>query len=109
MKKSELKQIIKEEIRNFLNEAKITIDPLLINKLKVAMKDRIRYPEDESVYNELQMLLTQIYQKAGMEDAEELAAGNMEDEVTMTGPVSAVVRLIKDTIEDAELFSEGLY
>ena len=100
MKKSELKTLIKEEIKKVLNEAKVTIDPLLINKLKVAIKDRIRYPEDEDVHDELQMLLTQIYQKAGMEDAEELAAGNMEDEVTMTGPVSAVVSLIKDTMED---------
>lgn len=97
--KSVLKELIKEEIKKVLKEAKVTIDPLLINKLKVAMKDRIRYPEDEDMHDELQMLLTQIYQKAGMEDAEELAAGNMEDEVTMTGPVSAVVRLIKDTIE----------
>ena len=83
-----------------LNEATATIDSGLLNKLKMAMKIRMADPEDEGAHDEVQMVLTQIYKKAGLKGAEELAAGNMEDEVTMTGPVSAVVSLIKDTMED---------
>ena len=102
MKISEFKKLIREEVRKVLKEA-ATIDSTLLNKLKVAMKARMRDPEDENAYNEVQDLLTQIYQKMGAEDAEGLAAYNMEDEVTMTGPVSAVVSLIKDTAEEEGL------
>lgn len=99
MNKEELKNLIREEISKALNEATTTIDSGLLNKLKMAMKIRMADPEDEGGHDEVQMVLTQIYKKAGLKGAEELAAGNMEDEVTMTGPVSAVVSLIKDTIE----------
>ena len=106
MNSRRLKQIIREEIRNVLKEAEtisvdgksVTISSILINKLKVAMDVRISNPDDENVRDEVEDILTQIYKKAGRRDAKELAAGNMEDEVTMTGPVSAVVSLIKDTV-----------
>ena len=98
MKIQELKKLIREEVRKVLKEA-ATMDSTLLNKLKIAMTARMRDPEDENAHDEVKDLLTQIYQKMGAEDAEGLAAGNMEDEVTMTGPVSAVVSLIKDTIQ----------
>jgi hypothetical protein len=106
MNSLKLKQIIREEIRNVLKEAEtisidgksVTISSILINKLKVAMDVRMRNPKDENARNEVEDILTQIYKKAGRRDAKELAAGNMEDEVTMTGPLSAVVSLIKDTV-----------
>jgi len=106
MKASEFKKLIREEIRNVLKEAEtisidgksVTISSILINKLKVAMDVRISNPKDENARDGVEDILTQIYKKAGRGDAKELAAGNMEDEVTMTGPVSAVVSLIKDTV-----------
>ena len=85
------------------NEATTTIDPTLLAKLKTAVAARKRDPEDENAHDELENILMQIYQKMGAEDAEGLAASNMEDEVTMTGPVSAVVSLIKDTAEEEGL------
>jgi hypothetical protein len=101
-----LKQIIREEIRNVLKEAvtlsidgkSVTISSILVNKLKVAMDVRMSNPKDKNAHAEVEDILTQIYKKAGRRDAKELAAGNMEDEVTMTGPLSAVVSLIKDTV-----------
>jgi hypothetical protein len=91
------------ERRKTVNEATITIDPTLLGKLKTAVTARKRDPEDENAHDELENILMQIYQKMGAEDAEGLAAYNMEDEVTMTGPVSAVVSLIKDTAEEEGL------
>ena len=102
MKTSEFRKLIREEVRKVLKEA-ATIDSTLLNKLKVAMTARMRDPEDENAHDEVKDILTQIYQKMGAEDAEGLAAYNMEDEVTMTGPVSAVVTLIKDTFEESKL------
>lgn len=99
MKKIQLKNLIREEIRRVLKEA-ATIDSTLLNKLKVAMTARMRDPENENAHDEVEDILTQIYKKMGAEDAEGLAASNMEDEVTMTGPVSAVVTLIKDTLSE---------
>jgi hypothetical protein len=98
MNSNKLKQIIREEIRNVLKEAvtlsidgkSVTISSILVNKLKVA--------KDKNAHAEVEDILTQIYKKAGRRDAKELAAGNMEDEVTMKGPLSAVVSLIKDTV-----------
>lgn len=106
MNSNRLKQIIREEIQNVLKEAEtisidgksVTISSILINKLKVAMDVRMRNPKDENARDGVEDILTQIYKKAGRRDAKELAAGNMEDEVTMTGPLSAVVSLIKDTV-----------
>ena len=102
-----LKQIIREEIQNVLRES-VTIDSALLNKLKVAMAARMRNPEDENAHDEVEDILTQIYKKMGAGDAEGLAAGNMEDEVTMTGPVSAVVSLIKDTIQSSSKSSKSI-
>ena len=62
--------------------------------------------KDKNAHDEVQDLLMQIYKKAGRRDAKELAAGNMEDEVTMTGPLSAVVSLIKDTVSVPYLSSK---
>ena len=111
-----LKQIIREEIQNVLKEAvtlsvdgkSVTISSILVNKLKVAMDVRMRDPKDKNAHDEVQDLLMQIYKKAGRRDAKELAAGNMEDEVTMTGPVSAVVSLIKDTIQGSSKSSKSI-
>ena len=72
------------------------------------MAQRMRNPEDENAHDEVEDILTQIYQKMGADDAEGLAAGNMEDEVTMTGPVSAVVSLIKDTIQGSSKSSKSI-
>ena len=105
MNKSQLKQIIKEEIRKVLKE-NVTIDPALLNALKTALKSRIRYPEDEGPYFDMQMALARIYKMAGLENPKELAAGNMEDEVTMTGPLRAVLELITATIEDEQSLTE---
>jgi hypothetical protein len=105
MNKSQLKQIIKEEIRKVLKE-NVTIDPALLNALKTALKSRIRYPEDEGAHDDMQMTLARIYKKAGLENPKELAAGNMEDEVTMTGPLRAVLELITATIEDEQSLTE---
>ena len=44
----------------------------------------------------------QIYKKAGRKDAKELAKGSMEDESTMTGPLSAVMSLVQDTLSDSD-------
>ena len=101
MKISEFKKMIREEIQNVLKEAAVmTINPALLSKLKIAVAARKRNPEDENAHDKLENVLMQIYKKMGRSDAEELASGNMEDEVTMTGPVSAVVSLIKDTLSD---------
>jgi len=106
MKASEFRKLIREEVRKVLTEA--TIDASLLNKLKVALAARISNPEDEIAHDEVQDLLMQIYKKAGRSDAKELAAGNMEDEVTMTGPLSAVVSLIKDTMSVPKPSSKGI-
>ena len=106
MKKSEFKQLIREEIRKVLNEA-VTIDPALKDKLKVALTARKRDPEDENAHNAVEVVLTQIYKKAGRKDAKELASGNMEDESTMTGPLSAVMSLINDTLSEPKSASKG--
>jgi hypothetical protein len=74
MKKSQLKQIIKEEIRKVLKE-NVTIDPALLTALKTALKSRIRYPEDEGAHDDMQMTLARIYKMAGLENPKELAAG----------------------------------
>jgi len=95
MKASEFRKLIREEIRNVLKEAEtisidgksVTISSILINKLKVALAARISDPEDEIAHDEVEDILTQIYKKAGRRDAKELAAGNMEDKVTMTSAV----------------------
>jgi hypothetical protein len=101
MKATEFRKLIREEVRKALQEAATTtIDPTLLSKLKTAVAARKRDPEDENAHDELESILMQIYKKMGRSDAEELASGNMEDEVTMTGPVSAVVSLIKDTVSD---------
>ena len=101
MKISEFKKMIREEIQNVLKEAAVmTINPALLSKLKIAVAARKRNPEDENAHDKLENVLMQIYKKMGRSDAKELASGNMEDEVTMTGPVSAVVSLIKDTLSD---------
>ena len=106
MKKSEFKQLIREEIRKVLNEA-VTIDPTLKDKLKVALAARKRDPEDENAHNAVEVVLTQIYKKAGRKDAKELASANMEDESTMTGPLSAVMSLINDTLSEPKSTSKG--
>jgi hypothetical protein len=54
----------------------------------------------------MQMTLARIYKKAGLENPKELAAGNMEDEVTMTGPLRAVLELITATIEEEQSLTE---
>jgi hypothetical protein len=92
---------------NLISEA-TTIDTALLNKLEVALTARISDPEDENAHDEVQDLLMQIYKKAGRNDAKELAAGNMEDEVTMTGPLSAVVSLIKDTMTTLKTSSKEI-
>ena len=71
-----------------------------LQEKKIAVAARKRNPEDENAHDKLENVLMQIYKKMGRSDAKELASGNMEDEVTMTGPVSAVVSLIKDTLSD---------
>jgi hypothetical protein len=114
MNSIKLKQIIREEIQNVLKEAvtlsidgkSVTISSILVNKLKVAMDVRMRNPKDKNAHAEVEDILTQIYKKAGRRDAKELATGNMEDEVTMTGPLSAVVSLIKDTVSVPYLSSK---
>jgi len=62
MKKSELKQLIKEEIRSVLNEGKITIEDGDIEFIRVALnltantlKNKIRLTDDER--NQLDNLL----------------------------------------------------
>ena len=99
MKITEFRKLIREEVRKVVNEA-VAIDPVLQTKLKASLIARKRDPEDENAHNELQNTLMQIYKKAGRKDAKELAAGNMEDETTMTGPLSALVSLIKDTLSE---------
>jgi hypothetical protein len=99
MNKSEFRKLIREEVRKVISEA-ATIDPVLQTKLKTVMIARKRNPEDENAHDALEKVLMQIYKKAGRKDAKELAAGNMEDEVTMTGPLSAVMSLIKDTLSE---------
>ena len=106
MKASEFRKLIREEVRKVLAEA--TIDTSLLNKLKVALAARISNPDDENAHDEVQDLLVQIYTKAGRKDAEELAAGNMEDEVTASGPLSAVVSLVKDTMSVPKPSSKGI-
>ena len=90
--------VLKEDVTLSVDGNSVTISSILVNKLKAAMDVRMRNPEDENAYNEVKNILTQIYRKAGRKNAEELAAGNMEDEVTKTGDLSAVVSLIKDTV-----------
>ena len=104
MKKSEFRQLIREEIRKVINEA-VTIDPALQAKLKIALAARKRDPEDENAHDAVENILMQIYKKAGRKDAKELAAGSMEDEVTMTGPLSAVLSLVKDTVAELDSYS----
>jgi len=101
MKLSEFRKLIREEVRKVVSEA-VVIDPVLQTKLKASLVARKRNPEDENAHDELQNSLMQIYKKAGRKDAKELAAGNMEDEITMTGPLSALVSLIKDTLSEPQ-------
>ena len=77
MKKIQLKNLIREEISKVLKEA-VTIDSTLLNKLKVAITARMREPEDENAHDEVEDILTQIYKKMGADDAEGLAASDME-------------------------------
>lgn len=100
MTKQELRSLIKEEITRILKEA-VSIDPALKNELKVALATRKRDPEDDSAHDFLEYTLRKIYKKAGRKDANKLASDNMKDEVTMTGPLSAVISLINDTLSDA--------
>jgi hypothetical protein len=108
MKKLELKELIKEEIRKVLKE-NVTIDPALLTALKTALKSRIRYPEDEGAHDDMQMTLARIYKKAGLENPKELAAGTMEAEETMTGPLDAVLELIQGTIESESSYNTKTY
>lgn len=106
MKATEFRQLIREEIRKVLNEA-VTIDPALKDKLKIALAARKRDPEDENAHDAVEAVLMQIYKKAGRRDAKELASGNMEDESTMTGPLSAVISLINDTLSEPQSTTKG--
>ena len=90
--------VLKEDVTLSVDGKSATISSILVNKLKAAMDVRMSNPEDKNAHDEVENILTQIYRKAGRRNAKELAAGNMEDEVTMTGPLSAVVSLIKDTV-----------
>jgi len=100
MNLQEFRKLIREEVRKVIKE-NAAIDPLLLNKLKGALAKRIRYPEDENAHDAVENILAQIYKKAGRRDAYELAANNMEDEVTMEGPLNAVITLIHDTLANS--------
>lgn len=105
-KTNTLREAIRQEIKKILSEA-VTIDPALKDKLKIALAARKRDPEDENAHDAVETVLTQIYKKAGRKDAKKLASGNMEDESTMTGPLSAVMALIKDTLSEPQTTSKG--
>ena len=105
-KTNALREAIRQEISKILSEA-VTIDPALKDKLKVALSARKRDPEDENAHDAVEAVLMQIYKKAGRKDAKELASGNMEDESTMTGPLSAVISLIKDTLSEPQSTTKG--
>lgn len=78
----------------------------------MALKARMRNPEDENAHDAVEAVLTAIFKKAGVIDAEDMAAGAMEDEVFMSGPYNAAVSTIKDMLSDGDdwepMFTKGL-
>ena len=96
MKKSELTQIIKEEIRKVLSEA-VVIDPILKNKLKTAIANRLRDGEDKDAFLDVVKALKQIYKKAGRADAGMLAVFSMQDSRmnTITGALNVIKDMLK--------------
>jgi hypothetical protein len=101
MKKSQLKELIKEEIRKVLKES-LTVNPTLLDRLQKALKAR-QYDEDDiNALDKLEAVITDIIKTKGMSnnEAKSLAKDIINDENTLYITWSELLKAIDAAYEE---------